>query len=132
MTEEESPEPTYHDYVKPNMAEHFKKKCHDNSEDFYSCGILLSAHLVLKNLMQHNFKGVWKGDKMSPKEAWEDGLKDVGHSGASASYVAIVVSHFSPRADEFVRWCMENAVVSVDWSKYKFADGTFGKAPYAK
>lgn len=132
MTEKRADDPTYRDYVKPEMHGAFKKMCHDNSEDFYSCGIILSMHLVLKNLMQHKFTGVLGGDKMSPKEAWEDGLKDVGHSGMSASCVAVNVSHFSPRADEFVRWCIENDIVMVDWKKYKFKDGTHGRAPHSK
>ena len=67
---------------------------------------ITSLHNILRDLMVHKATGWYKGKKMTPKEAWDDGLDD-GHSGMSAAYVALAVYNFSPRGEEFKKWCMK-------------------------
>ena len=101
---------TYKHYVKKGLWTEFRKVCENNSKDFYGCGIVLSTHFILKDLMQHTYEDVWKEDKVTPKEAFDHGMNSVPiHSGSSAEYTASMVSHFSPRGEEFkVWWDKEN------------------------
>jgi hypothetical protein len=100
-----SKEPTYKNYVKPELQKEFVKYCKMNCLDFYSCGCVLTTHLVMQKLMQHTYEGVWKGNKVSVKDAWEDAMKQNNyHSGCSAGMTASAVSHFSPRGKEFQQW----------------------------
>jgi hypothetical protein len=107
---------TYKDYVKKGKWKTFVDTCHKNSIDFYGCGTVLTAHLVMRNLMKHKFKGVWREPKQTPKEAWELAFKETPfHSGMSAACVAVMVARYSPRGDEFKEWCKLNDVVMVAW-----------------
>lgn len=107
---------TYKDYVKEELWKDFVKQCKSNCLDFYSCGVVLSAHIVLEHLMKHTYKGVWKGDKETPKETWEGAMEQTDfHSGASASMVAIMVARYSPRGEEFKKWCKKDDIVMVKW-----------------
>ena len=111
-----SKEPTYKNYVTPKLQEQFVRDCFENCLDFYSCGCILTAHLVLQTLMQHTYKGVWKQKKVTPKEAWEDAMRETNyHSGASASMTAIMIARYSPRGDEFREWCKKDNPVMVKW-----------------
>lgn len=95
----------YKDYVKKGLWSKFKKHCEINSLDFYGCGCVLTAHLVMKDLMCHTFKGVWKEKKVTPKEAFESAMEQTGyHSLCSASFTASTISTFSPRGKEFQKW----------------------------
>lgn len=110
--------PTYRDYVKRGMQKKFVELCHNNSLDFYSCGCILTAHLVLKSLMVHTFQGVWKEKKCTPKQAWEGVMKQHDyHSGASAAGTAVIIAQYSPRGEEFKRWCKKSGAVMVDWRR---------------
>jgi len=96
---------SYKNYVKPELQKEFVNCCHENSLDFYSCGCILTAHLVLEELMQHTYNGAWKKEKISVKKAWQDAMKQTNyHSGCSASFTAGIVSYFSPRGKEFQQW----------------------------
>jgi len=109
-------EPTYRDYVKRGLHKKFVELCHNNSLDFYSCGCILTAHLVLKRLMSHTFQGFWKEKKYTPKQAWDDAMQQTDyHSGASAAGTAIMVAQYSPRGEEFKQWCKKSEVVMVKW-----------------
>ena len=115
-------EKSYKDYVKPELIKKFEKLCEINSKDFYSCGTILTAHLVMEALMQHTFKGIWKKDKATSKEAWEDALKQTDyHSGMSAAITATMIAKFSPRGEEFKNWCIKDDVVMVGWEKKSIA-----------
>ena len=97
----------YKKYVKKEYHKEFIKICEKNSHDFYSCGCILTAHLVLQNLME---------DNTTPKQAWNNAMEQTPyHSGMSASMVAIMVAKYSPRGDEFKKWCKKDDVVMVDW-----------------
>ena len=110
-------ETTYKDYVKKEMIEKFEKHCKVNCLDFYSCGCVLTAHLVLKDLMRHTFEGPIKEDKCSPKEAWDNAMEETPyHSGYSAGTTAIIVAVYSPRGDEFKEWCKKENIVMVKWN----------------
>lgn len=116
MTENTDDEPTYHDYVKKDMLDKFVQECKCNSLDFYSCGCILTAHLVLQALMGHTFKGFWNQKRVTPKQAWESAIKETPyHSGASAAASAIIVARYSPRGEEFKQWCKKSQVVWVKW-----------------
>ena len=107
---------SYEHYVKPELLVDFKESCHVNSTDFYSSGCVTTAHIVMKDLMQHELEGIWKGDKLTPKECWENGMRgNPGHSGASAAMTAIMIAKFSPRGEEFKKWCIKDDVVWVKW-----------------
>jgi hypothetical protein len=109
-------DPTYKDYIKKELEKEFKEICHKNSLDFYSCGCLLTAHLVMNDLMAHTYEGVWKQDKCTPKEAWENAFKQFdGHSGMSAAMTATIIAKYSPRGEEFKAWCKKDEVVMVKW-----------------
>ena len=107
----------YKKYVKKELWKQFEKQCKVNSLDFYSSGIVTSTHIVMENLMAHTFKGVWKKKKVSVKEAWEEGIKNHGHSGMSAAITATIIAKYSPRGEEFKKWCIKDNVVMVDWSE---------------
>jgi hypothetical protein len=97
--------PTYKDYVIKEKQAEFVKHCKENCLDFYSCGCILTAHLVMQKLMQHTYEGVWRREEVSPKNAWNDAMKQTNyHSGCSAGFTASIVSHFSPRGKEFQEW----------------------------
>ena len=112
---------TYKEYVKPELIEEFEKHCKINSLDFYSSGCITSAHIIMRVLMEHTHVikneryGTIMHKKVSPKEAWESGMRNMGHSGASASMVAMIVARFSPRGEEFKEWCKKDDVVMVKW-----------------
>jgi hypothetical protein len=107
---------TYKNYVKKGMWKAFEKVCKSNSLNFYGCGILLTVHLVMEDLMGHTYCGVWKMDKCTPKEAWEDAFEQFdGHSGMSAAIAATIIAKFSPRGEEFAAWCKKNNIVDVNW-----------------
>jgi len=111
---------TYKDYVKKSLWEDFVKQCHKNSLDFYSCGCILTAHLVMKDLMCHTYTDVWKEDKVTVKEAWYSGMDQTPyHSCMSASITATIIAKYSPRGEEFAEWCQKDDVVMVDWKGKK-------------
>ena len=92
----------YKNYVKKELLSEFKKHCETNSLDFYSCGCVLTAHLVMEDLMRHETKGDAKQDKVTPKEAWASGMEQTDyHSGFSAGCTAQIIIRFSPRGEEF-------------------------------
>ena len=104
-------EKEYKDYVKKELWKEFRSYCKKNSLDFYSCGVVLTAHLTMKYLTQHlhPFKVkrqiVMKYDKETPKEAWESAMKQTDyHSGFSAGCVARTIERYSPRGKEFFKW----------------------------
>jgi len=104
-----SKEYTYKDYVKKGLWSEFKRMCEKNSLDFYGCGCVLTAHLVLKNLMGHTFKGTWKQIKVSPKDAWNSAMEQTDyHSGASVGMTVSIIFYFSPRGKEFKKWWKKN------------------------
>ena len=93
----------------------YEKYCEINSKDFYSSGIIASAHLIMEKLSYPQKGDILKHKKMSCKEAWECGIKGPGHSGMSAAAVAITIFNFSPRGEEFRKWCKKEDIVMVDW-----------------
>ncbi len=103
----------YKQYVKKGLLVKFKNHCQMNSLDFYSCGCILTAHLVMESLMRHEKHNDSKmpnhlkiqETKMSPKEAWKSAMSSTPyHSGFSAQCTAQVISMFSPRGEEFKKW----------------------------
>ena len=99
----------YEKYVKEELWKDFEKSCKLNCLDFYSCGVVLSAHLVMKNLMQHKIKGITKKDELSLElsleEAWDSAMKETSyHSGNTAAMVAFMVYKYSTRGKEFKKW----------------------------
>ena len=115
-----SDEPTYKDYVKEYSIKDFEKACKTNCLNFYSTGMILTTHLVLQDLMQHTYKGVWKEKKCTPKEAWESAFQQFnGHSGMSAAITATIIAQYSPRGEEFKKWCIKDNVVMVNWKGEK-------------
>jgi hypothetical protein len=109
---------TYKHYVKKNLWKEFVKNCQQNCLDFYGCGCVLTAHLVMEDLMQHTYTDVWKKKKCTPKEAWESAFSQFnGHSGMSAAITATVIARYSPRGKEFAKWCEKNNIVMVNWKK---------------
>jgi len=92
----------WHNYVKKEFHEEFEAACKKNCLDFYSCGIILTAHMIMMELC----------NKKSPKEAHDIAFKNVtGHSYASASMALSMAKHFAPRGEEFYAWCKENKVI---------------------
>lgn len=111
-------EPTYKDYVKPELIKKFERVCKLNSTDSYSSGIMTTAHIIMENLMSHTYDKIWKKKKPTPKQSWELGMQqNPHHSGMSASMVAVIVYEFSPRGEEFRKWCMKDDVVMVNWKE---------------
>jgi hypothetical protein len=110
---------TYKHYVKKELWNEFVKTCHKNSLDFYSCGCLITAHLVMQDLMAHTYEDPWKEDKCTPQEAWESAMTQCGngHSGMSAAMTACMIARYSPRGREFACWCNKNKIVDVNWKK---------------
>ncbi len=106
---------TYKQYVKKDLWKDFVKMCRINSRDFYSAGCVTTAHLVMKDLMKHTYKGVWKERKVIPKVAWNDAMRQSSHSGMSAAITATIIAKFSPRGKEFRDWCIKEDIVMVDW-----------------
>lgn len=107
---------TYKNYVKKNLIKQFEKQCKKNCLDFYSCGCILTAHLVMKDLMQHKEKDPICKKKINPKEAWEHSMKETPyHSGMSAAMTAVMIAKYSLRGDEFREWCIKDDVVMVKW-----------------
>ena len=100
----------YRQYVEESKWLEFEKVCEMNSMDFYGCGCILTAHLVMEKLMAHIGESVLKEKKCTPKEAWEEAMvSDPGHSGASAAMTANLISTYSPRGKEFKKfWKKEN------------------------
>ncbi len=113
-------EVTYKDYVKKELWKDFVKMCKKNCLDFYSGGCTLTAHLVMEELMHHTYKSVWKDEKVSPKEAWENAMSQTNyHSEMSAAMAATIIARYSPRGEEFAKWCKKDDVVMVNWDKKK-------------
>ena len=109
-------EPTYKNYVKPELIKEFEKMCESNSKDFYSSGCVTTAHIVMNDLMAHTYKGVWKHKKIGPKDAWQGAMNShPGHSGMSAAITATIIAKYSPRGEEFKKWCIKTDAVMVDW-----------------
>lgn len=107
-------------YVKPSLYKEFEKLCEANSKDFYSSGCITTAHIVMSDLMGHTFEGAFREKKVTPKEAWENGMEQcAGHSGMSAVMTATIIAKYSPRGDEFKNWCIKDNVVMVDWRPAK-------------
>ena len=103
-------------YVKKGKWKKFTEVCEKNSLDFYSCGCILTAHLVMEKLMEHKERGPLKSKKSTPKEAWEYAMKQTPyHSGMSAAMTAIIIVEYSPRGEEFKEWCIKDDVVVVNW-----------------
>lgn len=103
-------------YVKPKLLDKFKKQCMINSKDFYSCGVIATAHLIMLNLMRHKTDGkIFKQDKMTPKQAHDNAFEQhQGHSGASACAAISMAIHFSPRGEELRKWWNKQHGVSED------------------
>jgi hypothetical protein len=101
-------DPTYKDYVKKDRIKDFKKMCFKNSLDFYSAGVITTAHMIMYDLMRHRFKKPWRsfqGKKISCKEAHDSAFNSMQfHSGCSASCVDFIVENYSPRGLEYKRW----------------------------
>ena len=116
-------EKEYKKYVKKELWTKFKKHCELNSLDFYSSGCILTAHLVMEYLMQHEpygEVGEIRADKVTPKEAWERAIEQTSyHSGMSAAMTATIIAKYSPRGDEFKKWCIKDDVVMVNWGNKK-------------
>jgi len=92
-------------YVKQGLHTEFYGQCVMNCMDFYSCGCILTAHLVMMDLARHLAKDAVSKKKVSPKEAWDSGMKQTPyHSGASAGMTASMVARYSIRGDEFREW----------------------------
>lgn len=101
---------TYKDYVIKEKQKEFIEHCKDDSTDFYSCGIILTAHLVMGHLMEYLDE--------TPKEAWNKSMAQTPyHSGYSAAATAVVVAKYSLRGDEFKEWCIKDKVVMVEWGE---------------
>jgi len=101
-------EKDYQKYVKKELWKEFEKHCKVNSLDFYSCGCVLTAHLVMKDLMRHDTKEEVRQDKVTPEEAWKSAMEQTPyHSGFSAGCTAWVITRFSPRGEEFQKWWNE-------------------------
>jgi hypothetical protein len=110
----------YTKYVKKGLENKFAEMCKMNSLDFYSCGCVLTAHLVMEKLMQHAEKGVFHYEKVNPKEAWEHAMRQTPyHSGMSAAMTATIIARYSPRGEEFKEWCIKDEVVMVNWGDSK-------------
>ena len=110
----------YQKYVKKELWKEFEKQCKKNSLDFYSCGCILTAHLVMEDLVGHKLKGICKEKKVTPKEAWESAMSQTDyHSGFSAAITATIIAKYSPRGDEFKNWCKKDDIVMVNWDKKK-------------
>ena len=109
-------EKEYEKYVEKKLYKEFEKMCKINSLDFYSCGCILTAHLVLDYLMRHIDTGGVMEEKATPKEAWDDAMKQTDyHSGYSAAFTASIIARYSPRGEEFKKWCIKDNVVMVNW-----------------
>jgi len=106
---------TYKDYIKKELFRDFVKTCNANSKDFYGSGCISTAHCVMESLMAHTYKDVWKEPKVTPKEAWDKAMETSGHSGMSAAITATIIARFSPRGEEFKKWCIKDDVVMVNW-----------------
>ncbi len=101
-------EKEYKKYVKKELWTKFKKHCEANSLDFYGCGCVLTAHLVMEDLMQHEPDREVRAKKVTPKEAWASAMEQTPyHSGFSAGCTAQIIIHFSPRGEEFKKWWNE-------------------------
>lgn len=109
----------YQRYVKKGLWKDFEKMCKINSTDFYSSGCVTSTHIILEKLSYLQKDDILKRKKMSCKEAWELGIKNYGHSGMSAAITATIVYKYSPRGEEFKKWCKKNDIVMVDWGDDK-------------
>ncbi len=107
----------YEKYVKKELWKKFEQMCKKNCLNFYSCSCVFSAHLVMEKLSYPQKKDVIKHKKMSCKEAWEEGISGHGHSGMSAAITATVIAKYSPRGDEFKKWCIKDNIVMVDWEE---------------
>ena len=95
------------DYIKKGLEKQFKEQCNKN-KDAYGKSVIDTAKVIMERLM----------DKMAtPKSAWYYGLKQFPHTHSimSAAYVAITIAQYSPRGDEFKRWCKKDDVVNVNW-----------------
>jgi len=106
MTEKE-----YKKYVKKELLKEFEKNCKINSLDFYGCSCVLTAHLVMSDLMRHekHKDSDLSETKVTPEEAWKSAMEQTPyHSGFSAGCTAQTIIHFSPRGEEFKKW----------WNKY--------------
>ena len=102
-------EKEYKQYIKKKLIKKFEKHCKNNCLDFYSCGCILTAHLVMEDLMRHKVKKILMLGKATPEEAWESAMNQTGyHSGCSAGFTASIIIYFSPRGEEFRKW----------WNKY--------------
>jgi hypothetical protein len=110
----------YKKYVVPKLHKDFIKMCKINSTDFYGSGIVTTAHLIMEDLMSHipdiDDKHSLVEKKCSIKEAWENGMEQMPiHSGMSAAITATIIAKYSPRGEEFKKWCIKNNVVDVKW-----------------
>ncbi len=96
----------YKKYVKKGLWTKFSKFCEMNSKDFYSSGIMTTAHMVMEYLAEGN----------SPKESWKRGMENnPGHSGMSAAATAVTIANYSIKGDEFKEWCKKEDIVMVNW-----------------
>lgn len=94
----------YKEYVKKDKINEFENFCKINSVDFYSCGVLLTVHLILEELMRHKGENP-KEKKVTPQQAWDYAISNCPyHSGMSASAVVLEVIYYSPRGKEFMEW----------------------------
>ena len=104
-------------YVKKELWNEFEEICKKNSLDFYSCGVILTAHLVMHNMCQSK---MWKSlvfQDESPQEAWESAMKsNPYHSGASASFACQMICKYCIKGDEFRKWAKKSGQFMIKWN----------------
>lgn len=108
----------YERYVIKEKIPKFVEYCENNCLDFYSCGIITTLHLVLRNLMLHKEIGIFTAtEELTPEMAWKDAIEQTPyHSGASISIVAIAVAEFSIRGEEFKKWAKKDGGFQIKWT----------------
>jgi hypothetical protein len=102
-------EEEYKNFVRPDRLTLYRAVCQSNCYDFYSTSIIFSGQLCMDKLMQHKSHKAWRRAKVTPKEAWDDAMKNCSvHSNNTAGAAASMVMQFSPRGREFAKWyCKE-------------------------
>lgn len=94
----------YQKYVKEELWKEFEKHCKTNSLEFYGCGCVLTAHLVMSNLVGDEGSTL-KTVPLKPKDAWNRAMEQTPyHSGFSAGCTAQIVSQFCVKGEEFRKW----------------------------
>ena len=92
--------------IKKGLVNQFQKQC-DKNKDSYGKSVMDTAKFIMDRLVDK---------KITPKRAWNMGMKKFPvHSGMSAAYVAVMIFQYSPRGEEFKKWCKDNNIVEVNW-----------------